>query len=96
MITSKENQTTVNGVVVYNGQLISQYQTFVRTGEEVLQDIVITSRQQYGLPKDAIVYCSFIQLSKIDPFIFQTWLNVTRTLFYFERFFLFENYSFRS
>jgi len=81
MITSGEIQTSINGVIVQNGQLVSQTQHNVRTGEEVLQNIVVTSRQQYGLPGDAVVYCCFNQLSKIDPHTFDMWVNV-RTYFH--------------
>ena len=36
-------------------------------GEEVPEQIMVTTRQQYGLPEDAIVFCNFNQLYKIDP-----------------------------
>lgn len=46
------------------------------TGEEVLRTIVVTTRSQYGLPEDSIVYCNFNQLYKIDPPTLQMWANV--------------------
>jgi len=47
------------------------------TGEEVPQGIVITTCQQYGLPEEAIVYCNFNQLYKIDPRTLQMWVHVS-------------------
>lgn len=49
------------------------------TGEEVPRTIVVTTRSQYGLPEDAIVYCNFNQLYKIDPPTLQMWANVSLT-----------------
>lgn len=46
------------------------------TGEEVPRTIVVTTRSQYGLPEDSIVYCNFNQLYKIDPPTLQMWANV--------------------
>merc|ERR1712001_418045 len=46
------------------------------TGEEVAEQILITTRQQYGLPDDAIVYCNFNQLYKIDPPTLKMWVNI--------------------
>ena len=37
---------------------------------------MVTSRQQYGLPEDAIVYCNFNQLYKIDPPTLKMWVNI--------------------
>lgn len=76
MIASGQVQTSVNGVVVQNGLATTQTNTKAATGEEVPQSIVITTRQQYGLPEDAIVYCNFNQLYKIDPTTLQMWVKV--------------------
>ena len=46
------------------------------TGEEVPEQILITSRRQYGLPENAIVYCNFNQLYKIDPPTLKMWVNI--------------------
>ena len=82
MIGSGQIQTSVNGVVVQNGLTTTQANTKAATGEEVPKSIVVTTRQQYGLPDDAIVYCNFNQLYKIDPPTLQMWVNV-RTLLLF-------------
>jgi protein O-GlcNAc transferase len=42
----------------------------------VPEQILITTRQQYGLPDDAIVYCNFNQLYKIDPPTLKMWVNI--------------------
>jgi len=33
-------------------------------------------RQDYGLPEDAVVFCSFNQIYKVTPEIFEIWLNL--------------------
>ena len=37
---------------------------------------MVTTRQQYGLPDDAVVYCNFNQLYKIDPGTLKMWVNI--------------------
>lgn len=80
MIASGQIQTSVNGVVVQNGLATNQTNNKAATGEEVPQNIVITTRQQYGLPEDAVVYCNFNQLYKIDPNTLHMWVNVREKL----------------
>lgn len=46
-------------------------------GEEAPTAILVTTRQQYGLPEDAIVYCNFNQLYKIDPKTLKSWVKVS-------------------
>ena len=77
MIASGQIQTSVNGIVLQNGLATPQANNRAATGEEVPQSIVITTRQQYGLPDDAIVYCNFNQLYKIDPSTLQMWVHVS-------------------
>jgi protein O-GlcNAc transferase len=81
MIESGQTQTSVNGVVLQNGQIIHETNKKAATGEEVLQGIVITTRQQYNLPEEAIIYCNFGQLYKIDPRTLQMWVHVSVFLF---------------
>ncbi|KAI6172414.1 Protein O-GlcNAc transferase [Aphelenchoides besseyi] len=68
---------SVEGVPVQNG-LTTLNQTHMKaaTGEEVPNTILVTSRQQYGLPDDAIVYCNFNQLYKIDPSTLEMWCKI--------------------
>ena len=77
MIASGQIQTSVNGVVLQNGLATNQTNNKAATGEEVPQSIVITTRQQYGLPDEAVVYCNFNQLYKIDPVTLQMWVHVS-------------------
>lgn len=77
MIASGQCQMSVNGVVVQNGMTTTQVNNKAATGEEVPQNIVITTRQQYGLPEDAVVYCNFNQLYKIDPLTLHMWAHVS-------------------
>ena len=37
---------------------------------------MVTTRQQYGLPEDAVVFCNFNQLYKIDPSTLKMWVNI--------------------
>ena len=38
----------------------------------------MTSRQQYGLPEDAIIFCNFNQLYKIDPPTLEMWCEILK------------------
>jgi protein O-GlcNAc transferase len=77
MVSSKQMYAIVNGVQLRNGVLFNPSHKKTATGEEVPQDIVVTTRQQYELPDNAIVFCNFQQLFKINPTIFKTWMNVS-------------------
>ena len=48
------------------------------SGERIASPIPLTSRSQYGLPEDAIVYCNFNQLYKIDPPTLRCWVNILK------------------
>lgn len=78
MIASGQIHTSLNGVVVQNGLATTQTNNKAATGEEVPQNIVVTTRQQYGLPDDAVVYCNFNQLYKIDPHTLASWVNILK------------------
>lgn len=80
MIQTGSIETSLNGVVVQNGLVTTQTNNKAATGEEVPQNIVITTRQQYGLPDDAIVYCNFNQLYKIDPITLHMWVNILKSV----------------
>ncbi|XP_060873449.1 UDP-N-acetylglucosamine--peptide N-acetylglucosaminyltransferase 110 kDa subunit isoform X2 [Metopolophium dirhodum] len=81
MIASGQAQTSVNGVVLQNGlAVVDSGNSKTATGEEVPQNIVITSRQQYSLPEDAVVYCNFNQLYKIDPNTLLMWVNILKAV----------------
>lgn len=79
MVQSGLLQTSLNGVVVQNG-LQANANNKAATGEEVPRSIVVTTRGQYGLPDDAIVYCNFNQLYKIDPQCLHSWVNIIKAV----------------
>jgi len=78
MIGSGLIAASVSGVPVQNG--LTTLNTHIKgaTGEEVPNTILVTSRQQYGLPEDAIVFCNFNQLYKIDPPTLDMWCNILK------------------
>jgi protein O-GlcNAc transferase len=76
MIQSGQIQTSVNGLTLQNGVTTNLLSAKAATGEEVPEQILVTSRQQYGLPDDAIVYCNFNQLYKIDPATLKMWVEI--------------------
>lgn len=78
MISQGQIQTSVNGVVVQNGLATTQMNNRAATGEEAPNSIVVTTRQQYNLPENAVVYCNFNQLYKIDPQTLQVWVNILK------------------
>merc|ERR1719361_3062268 len=75
MIANGQLQTSVNGVNIQNG-LATQINAKAATGEEIPQEIMVTTRQQYGLPDDAVIFCNFNQLYKIDPGTLKMWVNI--------------------
>jgi len=75
MIANGQLQTSVNGVNIQNG-LATQINAKAATGEEIPQEIMVTTRQQYMLPEDAVVFCNFNQLYKIDPSTLKMWVNI--------------------
>lgn len=79
MIQSGLLQTSLNGVVVQNG-LQANANNKAATGEEVPRTIVVTTRGQYGLPDNCIVYCNFNQLYKIDPLTLHSWVNILKAV----------------
>ncbi|XP_076467451.1 UDP-N-acetylglucosamine--peptide N-acetylglucosaminyltransferase 110 kDa subunit-like isoform X2 [Babylonia areolata] len=90
MITSNQPQCNVGTVLVQNGLTTNQPVAELRmgtllqtnnkaaTGEEVPRCIVLSARAQYGLPEDAIVYCNFNQLYKIEPATLDMWVQILK------------------
>lgn len=54
----------------------------IASGEEIYNNIILTSRKQYGLPEDAVVFCNFNQLYKTNPQIVETWVNILKKVPY--------------
>ncbi|KAG6454168.1 UDP-N-acetylglucosamine--peptide N-acetylglucosaminyltransferase 110 kDa subunit [Manduca sexta] len=77
-INPKQTQVLVNGVKIINGISINYSNKKMASGEEIFDSIVFTSRRQYGLPDDAVVFCNFNQLYKTDPRIVESWVNILK------------------
>merc|ERR1719474_1408244 len=67
MVLQGHAQASINGMNITHGLAVNQVQPKAATGEEVPTTPIITTRSMYGIPDDAIVYCNFNQLYKIDP-----------------------------
>ncbi|XP_043208821.1 UDP-N-acetylglucosamine--peptide N-acetylglucosaminyltransferase 110 kDa subunit-like isoform X2 [Amphibalanus amphitrite] len=80
MIQSGQLQTQVNGLTIQNGLATPQTEPKAASGEEVPKSILVTTRQQYGLPEKAIVYCNFNQLYKIDPSTLKMWIAILKAV----------------
>uniref|UniRef100_A0A2A4JLS9 protein O-GlcNAc transferase n=1 Tax=Heliothis virescens TaxID=7102 RepID=A0A2A4JLS9_HELVI len=74
----KITQVMVDNVCIYNGLSINNCNKKVAAAEEIFENIVITSRKQYNLPDDAIIYCNFNQLYKTDPRVLEMWVNILK------------------
>lgn len=66
--------------MLYNGISIININSKVASGEVVFDNIIFTSRMQYGLPDDAIVFCNFNQLYKTDPNVAKMWVNILKAV----------------
>lgn len=77
-INPKQEKVLVNGTVIDNGISINYSSKRVASGEVSFENIVFTSRKQYGLPEDAVVFCNFNQLYKIDPRIMESWVTILK------------------
>ncbi|KAM3968502.1 UDP-N-acetylglucosamine--peptide N-acetylglucosaminyltransferase 110 kDa subunit [Aphomia sociella] len=73
---SRQVQVLVSGTPIHNGMSINHTNKKVASGEEVFDNIIFTSRKQYGLPSDTIVYCNFNQLYKTDPYVMDSWIRI--------------------
>ena len=80
MIQTGLSHSMINDVVIQNGVTTNQTNNKAATGEEIPQNIIISARCQYGLPEDAIVYCNFNQLYKIDPATLDMWIEILKNV----------------
>ncbi|KAK7503825.1 hypothetical protein BaRGS_00004948 [Batillaria attramentaria] len=78
MVTSSQAQCTIGNVLVQNGLTTNQTNNKAATGEEVPRCVVLSARAQYGLPEDAVVYCNFNQLYKIEPATLEMWVQILK------------------
>ncbi|XP_052282450.1 UDP-N-acetylglucosamine--peptide N-acetylglucosaminyltransferase 110 kDa subunit-like isoform X6 [Dreissena polymorpha] len=90
MISTGLSHASVNNVLIQNGVTTTQTNNKSATGEEIQHNIMISARCQYNLPEDAVVYCNFNQLYKIDPDTLSMWfevlLNVPNSVLWLLRF----------
>ena len=47
-------------------------------GERIPPSVPVTTRSDYGLPEDVVVFCNFNQLYKIDPPTLRSWVNILK------------------
>ncbi|KAK2186976.1 hypothetical protein NP493_183g04027 [Ridgeia piscesae] len=80
MIQTGQTHTLVSGIVMQNGLTTTETNNKIANGEEIPQNIIVSSRQQYGLPEDAVVYCDFNQLYKVDPATMDSWINILKAV----------------
>ncbi|KAF6777465.1 hypothetical protein AHF37_03089 [Paragonimus kellicotti] len=78
--TVEQSCCSINGVTIHNGLVTQQTQSKVSAGEEVPRDMILTSRQHYGLPEEATVFCNFNQLYKIDPSTMHMWVEILKSV----------------
>ncbi len=62
----------------HQGYLPSQLTQVGQDTYSLPTDLPLTTRAQYGLPENTIVFCNFNQLYKIDPSTMETWVNVLK------------------
>ena len=93
MVQSSKSSAIIAGVQVVNGLMLSQFElqasqgkifgSFANIlkktlGEAQVKNAIYTSRAQYGIPDDVIVYCNFNQLYKLDPATMNSWCNILK------------------
>ncbi|KAI0981546.1 hypothetical protein GJ496_005299 [Pomphorhynchus laevis] len=71
--TGKAALLNLDGVVAQVGRV---QQTKEASGELVPKNVLVTSRAQYHLPEDSVVFCNFNQLYKIDPPTMIAWCKI--------------------
>ncbi|CAH2103931.1 unnamed protein product [Euphydryas editha] len=77
-INSKQEQVYVNKTLIDNGLSMNYIDKKIASGEVKYDNIIFTSRRQYGLPDEAVVFCNFNQLYKTDPKIVETWVKILK------------------
>ncbi|XP_074651538.1 UDP-N-acetylglucosamine--peptide N-acetylglucosaminyltransferase 110 kDa subunit-like [Tubulanus polymorphus] len=78
MITTGQATLQIDELLLQNGLTTNQTNNKSATGEEVPTNLIISSRAQYSLPENAVVYCNFNQLYKIDPATLEMWCNILK------------------
>uniref|UniRef100_A0A0B7BKM2 O-GlcNAc transferase C-terminal domain-containing protein n=1 Tax=Arion vulgaris TaxID=1028688 RepID=A0A0B7BKM2_9EUPU len=78
MMASNQAQIMVNNILIQNGLTTNQTNNKSATGEEIPRCVILSSRLQYNLPDEAVVYCNFNQLYKIDPCTLEMWCDILK------------------
>ncbi|XP_039262737.2 UDP-N-acetylglucosamine--peptide N-acetylglucosaminyltransferase 110 kDa subunit-like isoform X2 [Styela clava] len=78
MIKTGQLSVKIGDMTIQNGLAIAQLDAKTATGEKPPSGVIVSSRAQYSLPDNAIVYCNFNQLYKIDPATLQMWCNILK------------------
>lgn len=79
LVQSGQASATINGINIYNGSS-NLGNNKSATGEAIPNGLIISTRSQYNLPDDAVIYCNFNQLYKIDPSTLEMWLNILKNV----------------
>ena len=80
MVTKGDQYVTCGGMRIINGLLLSNFEQQASQGECQVVSAVVTTRKQYGIPDDAVVYCNFNQLYKLDPNTMKSWCNILKAV----------------
>ena len=78
MVIKGQQCLQIGDIKIINGLCLPAFEAQASQGEAKIQNAVYTSRRQYGLPDDAIVYCNFNQLYKLDPNTMSAWCNILK------------------
>lgn len=80
MVMKGQHCVQIGDLRILNGLNVAQYEQQASQGEARVTNAVYTCRRQYGLPDDAIVYCNFNQLYKLDPNTMGAWCNILKAV----------------
>jgi len=78
MVIKGQQCLQIGDIKIVNGLCLPAFEAQASQGEAKIKNAVYTSRRQYGLPDDAIVYCNFNQLYKLDPNTMSAWCNILK------------------
>lgn len=78
MVMKGQQCLQIGDIKIVNGLNLAAFEPQASQGEAKVVNAVYTSRRQYGLPDDAIVYCNFNQLYKLDPNTMGAWCNILK------------------
>lgn len=80
-IISDRNVTPLNDAHFYSEKIFQIPNTYQPNASARLTGRAdTTSRRKENLPEDAFVFCAFNSTHKIDPYIFQSWMNILKNV----------------